>query len=200
MRGLLTLLAGAFALGGYIPYAFDIIKGRARPARSARVMFLFLLLVTILQQLSVHSGSLIAFTLSELIGSVAVLLLALKHGVGGLSRLDLACYILLVVDIVVWLVTGNALLALHLTVLADLIAFTPTLVKTWRTPKSETALFFVTGIIAPTLNIAATGRYSYAVLLFPIYLALANLVETLLIVVRGRHNPLATAEPTEPVI
>lgn len=196
----LILLAGAIALGGYVPYAFDIIKGRAQPARAARVMFLFLLIITVLQQNSVHSGSLIAFTIGELTGSVAILALAIKYGVGGLARLDLACYLLLIIDVVVWLVTGNALLALHLSVLADLIAFMPTLVKTWHKPKSETPIFFITGIIAPMLNIAATGRYSYAVLLFPVYLALINLAETLLIVVRGRRSSLATAQPTEPVI
>jgi hypothetical protein len=200
MRDLLTILAGLIALGGYIPYSFDIVKGRAQPARSARFMFMFLLVVTILQQSSLHSGSLIAFTTGELIGSVAILALAIKHGVGGLARLDKLCYGLLVLDVTVWLVTGNALLALHLSVLADLIAFTPTLVKTWRKPKSETALFFMSGIVASTLNIIATGRYSYAVLLFPVYLALANLLETLLIVLRGHHNPLELAEPTEPVL
>jgi hypothetical protein len=200
VKELLTIIAGGFALGGYVPYAFDILKGRAQPARSARVMFLCLLVVTILQQLSVHSGSLIAFTSGELIGSIAILALAIKYGVGGFARLDMFCYSLLVIDVAVWLITGNALIALHLSVLADLIAFTPTLVKTWHRPKSETPLFFITGIIAPVLNILATGRYGYAVLLFPIYLALANLVETLLIVIRGRHNPLAAGDPTEPVV
>jgi hypothetical protein len=200
VKDLLTIIAGGFALGGYVPYAFDIVKGRAKPARAARIMFVFLLVITILQQLSVHSGTLIAFTSGELIGSVAILALAIKYGVGGFAKLDLFCYALLVVDVIVWLVTGNALIALHLSVLADLIAFTPTLVKTWRKPKSETPLFFMTGIIAPILNILATGRYTYAVLLFPIYLALANLVETLLIVIRGRRNPLFMADPTEPVV
>lgn len=200
MQELLVILAGAIALGGYVPYAFDIVKGRAQPSRSARFMFMFLLLVTILQQTAVQSGSLIAFTAGELIGSVTILVLAIKYGVGGLARLDLACYGLLVVDVVVWLSTGNALIALHLSVLADLIAFTPTLVKTWHQPKSETALFFISGIAAPALNILATGRYNYAVLLFPVYLALANLAEVLLISLRGRQSPLVIADPTEPVV
>jgi hypothetical protein len=200
VKEILVVIAGGIALGGYVPYTVDILKGRVRPARSARIMFVCLLMVTILQQLSVQSGSLIAFTGGECIGSVAILALAIKHGVGGFARLDLACYGLLVVDLVVWLVTGNALIALHLSVLADLIAFTPTLVKTWHHPKSETPLFFMTGIVAPILNIIATGRFSYAVLLFPCYLALANLFETLLIVLRGRHNPLRIGESTEPVV
>jgi hypothetical protein len=199
VKEILTVLAGVFSFGAYIPYGFDIVKGRARPARAARVMFVCLLVVTISQQFAVHSGSLVVVTGGEFVGSVAILALALKYGVGGFGRLDMLCYGLLCVDIACWLITGNALIALHLSVLADIIAFTPTLVKTWRSPKSETPLFFVTGIIAPVLNIVGTGRYSYAVLLFPTYLAVANLAETLIIMLRGRHG-LLTGRPTEPVI
>lgn len=200
MQTALTILAGLIALGGYVPYAFDIVRGRAKPARAARVMFMGLLVVTILQQTSLHSGTLIAFTAGELVGSVSILVLALKYGVGGLGRLDRVCYGLLIVDVIVWATTGNALLALHLSVLADLIAFTPTLMKTWHDPSSETAIFFVTGIVAPLLNIMATGRYSYAVLLFPAYLSFINLLETVLILVRKRPGGLVAGAPTEPVV
>jgi len=168
-------------LGAYIPYAIDIVRGRVLPARAARLMFVFLLVVTVLQQGQLHSGTLVAVTLGELMGSIAILSLALKRGVGGLSGLDKACYTLLVIDVVLWSLTGNALLALHLSVIADFIAFTPTLVKTWRLPQTETPLFFVAGAIGPMLNILGAGKYSYAVLLFPAYLVLINLIEVLLI-------------------
>lgn len=200
MREIFSIIAGLIALGGYVPYAIDIMKGRAKPARSARFMFAFLLIVTILQQGAVHSGWLVMFTAGELIGSVAILLLAFRRGVGGLSRLDKACYVLLIADIILWIITRNPLLALHLSVAADVIAFMPTLVKTWREPESETPIFFMTGVIAPTLNIIAVQHYSYATLLFPVYLAGVNLLEVLLIIRPSRHKIKNRPEPTEPVI
>ena len=200
IKDMLTILAGAISLGAYIPYALDIVKGRAKPARSARIMFVGLLVVTLLQQKALGSGSLIVFTLGEAIGSVAILFLAIKYGVGGLSKIDIACYSLLIIDIIVWLLTGSPLVALHLSVLADIIAFTPTLLKTWKTPKSETAIFFVSGIVAPLLNIIGTGRYSYSVLLFPCYIAAANLTETLIITIKGKQGIFTSSKPTEPVI
>jgi hypothetical protein len=183
-----------------VPYAIDTVKGRAKPARSARLMFVFLLLITLLQQRAVQSGWLMAVTIGELIGSIGILALALKHGEGGLSRLDKACYALMAFDVVIWLSTGNALLALHLSVLADLIAFTPTLVKTWHRPHTETPTFFVIGLVAPALNVAAASSFSYAVLLFPVYLVVVNLVELILIVVRGKLKTGGKPQPTEPVI
>lgn len=200
MKEVLAALAGLIALGGYVPYSFDIVKGRAHPARSARFMFAFLLIVTILQQGALHSGWLVTFTAGELVGSVAILALALKRGVGGLSRLDRACYALILLDILLWITTRNALFALHLSVAADLIAFTPTLVKTWRHPKSETPLFFATGIVAPSLNVLAVGEYRYSLLLFPVYLASVNLIEVFLILLRPKHSKRTAPQPTEPVI
>lgn len=200
MQEVLSAIAGLIALGAYIPYAIDTIKGRAKPARSTRLMFVFLLLITLLQQRAVQSGWLVAVTVGELIGSVGILVLALKHGEGGLSRLDKACYLLMALDVVIWLSTGNALLALHLSVLADLIAFTPTLVKTWRRPHTETPTFFVIGLVAPALNVMAASTFSYAVLLFPVYLVVVNLAEVFLIVIMGRLKTGGRPQPTEPVV
>ncbi len=181
MKEALSIFAGCLILYSYIPYAKDIIKGKAVPARSARIMFTVLLALALLQQRSVGSVWTIAVTVGELIGTVGILWLALKFGVGGLKKLDLACYVLLGMSLIVWITTGSALLALYMTVLTDAIAFTPTLEKTWKNPKSETALFFILGVVAPLLNIIAARELTFAILLFPVYLALANLVEVLLI-------------------
>lgn len=168
----------------FIPYAKDIIAGKVKPSRSARLMMLLILLIGLLQQQSLGSGWLLAMTLGDGIGAIAILLLALKKGVGGLSRLDTACYALLAFDVAIWLSTGNALLALHLSILADVVAMTPVLHKTWCQPWTETPLFFLLGVVGPLLNILAVGRFSYSLLLFPVYIAAINLVETILILYR----------------
>jgi hypothetical protein len=187
-------------IAGYVPYGVDILKGRAQPARSTRVMFVLLSVVTLWQQVALHSGSLVMVTLGELIGACGIFVLALKRGEGGLSRLDKWCYTLLALDMLLWAATGNTLVALHLSVVADTIAFIPTLVKTWRRPHSETPIFFVIGTVAPVLNIFAAGQYSYAVLLYPVYLVVMNLLELVLIIGRGRFVRGGKPQPTEPVV
>ncbi len=181
MKELLSIVAGVIVASAFIPYAIDIARGKVKPARSARIMFAVLMIIALFQQRELGAWWLLAVTVGDGIGAIAILVLSLKKGVGGLKRLDMICYGLLVIDVFVWLTTQNVLLALHLTVLADLIAFTPTLVKTWKHPQSETALFFILGAVGPLLNIIAVGEYGYAVLLFPFYLALANGIEVLLI-------------------
>lgn len=181
LNNLLSILAALIAFGVFVPYGVDILKGRARPARSTRIMFAALMMIALLQQHSLGSGWALAVTIGEAVGSLAILVLALFRGIGGLKKIDITCYLLLLIDLVVWLTTQNAFLALHLTVLADLIAFIPTLAKTWRYPESETPIFFIGGLIAPILSILAAGDFRYSIMLFPLWLVLANTVEVGLI-------------------
>jgi len=176
-------------LYSFVPYAKDILRGRVKPARSTRLMMVILITFSLLQQHSLGSGWLLAITIGDGIGAVAILLLALKRGMGGVTRLDLICYTLLAVNLIIWLSSSNALIALHLSALADLIAMTPVFIKTWKQPWTETPLFFILGIIAPLLNIVGVGNYSYSVLFFPLYIAVVNLFETVLITFRQRAVP-----------
>lgn len=184
----LSVLSAVIIFGSYVPYARDIVRGKVIPARSARIMFAILMLIALLQQHSLGSGWALAVTVGEVLGSLAILILALQKGIGGLSRLDIVCYLLLVASVVLWISTSNALLALHLTVLADIIAMAPTLVKTWHHPHTETALFYIAGIVAPVLSIIAAGNYAYAIILFPLYLAAINALEVGLIYRRPAHK------------
>ncbi len=186
---LLSIIAGLIMLYSFVPYARDILQGRVKPARSTRLMMVLLLGVSLLQQRSLGSGWLLAMTIGDGIGAVAILFLAFKRGVGGMTRLDQICYALLAVDVVIWLSTDNPLLALHLGILADFIAMEPVFFKTWQQPWTETPLFFALGVIAPILSIAGAGKYSYAVLVFPAYIGLVNLFEVGLIVTRQRRVP-----------
>lgn len=177
VQEILAYTSFAIIMGVTIPYMRDIVQGRAKPARAARLMLLALTVLALLQQHSLGSGYTLAVTIAETLSSVVLLGLALKHGVGGMSRADMICYGLLGIDLAVWLISKNALLALHLTIIADTIAFWPTLSKTWHFPNSETPLFFWGGVIAPLLSIAAGGSVAYSVIVFPAYLSVANLVE-----------------------
>ena len=189
MREALAALAGFIAFAGYVPYGFDILKGRVKPSRSARFMLTLLLVITLLQQRQLGSGLLVAITYGEVIGTIAILFLSVKNGIGGLAKADLVCYALLAIDMSVWLSTDQTLLALHLSVIADMVAFTPTLLKTWRQPWTETPVYFLSMVIASPLNIIAAGTYRYGVLLFPTYIGVVNLLEAVLIIYRQRIIP-----------
>ncbi len=181
MQTIFAALSAIIIIAVTIPYMVDIVRGRAKPARAARGMFLLLLSITLAQQHSLDTGLAMTITVAETISCIMLFGLAMKYGVGGLSKSDKTCYALLVVSLVAWWVSGSALLALHFTILADTVAMWPTLEKTWRDPKSETPLFFWGGVIAPLFSVAASSSFAYSVIVFPVYLSLINLIEVILI-------------------
>jgi hypothetical protein len=185
----LGILSATLALVIYAPYALDIAKGRVRPSRSSRAMLTIVLAIALLQQMVIGGGWVLAVTVGELVGSIAILGLSWRHGIGGLARTDLVCYGLFVVSLAVWLLADNVLWALHLSILADFIAFAPTLIKSWYLPKSETPLFYVGGVVSTLLSIGAAGSLSYAILVFPAYLALVNTVQLAVMYWPHRGSP-----------
>jgi hypothetical protein len=181
MNYIFSLISFAIIIGVTIPYMVDIKKGRARPSRAARGMLFLLVTIALFQQIALGSTFAIALTVGETLSGFILLWLSFKHGVGGTSKSDLACYVLLALSLIIWYFSKNALIALHISMIADTVAFWPTLEKTWRDPKSETALFFWGGVIAPIFSILAQSNFSYSIIVFPIYISLANLIEVGLI-------------------
>lgn len=181
MRTLLAILAGLVIFGTTIPYFIDILRGKVKPLRSTRLMFLLLMVLTFFQQRSLGTGITMTVTVAETMVSLLLFGIAMKKGVGGFRRLDLACYGMLLLSVTIWITSKNAAVALAFTILADLVAFLPVLIRTAMHPKSETQLFYWGAVIGPLLSFLSTMDHSYKELVFIAYLGGVNLLVILLI-------------------
>ena len=120
------------------------------------------------------------------VGDLVVFLLALIAFGHTIYRWwDAACLVLCISALVLWALSGDALIALGFAITADAIAFIPTLVKSYREPFSEPPylwfLFSLTGLLA-----AGSATADFPSLAFPIYYFLANAVLGILILARRR--------------
>ena len=180
MRAVLGVCAGLIAFGASAPYIRDIVRYRVQPARSTRLMLFFLVALGLLQSHSIGS----TWSLFLLVGEV-----------GGMAKLDIICYSLLVVDVTFWLTTDNTQMALVLTITADIIATVPTIIKTYKFPNSETPLFHGLGTIAALLAILAEPQFIFVTVMFPIYLFFTNGLITCL----SLRKPSKHLEPVEEI-
>ena len=175
MSAFFGILALVLSFGITIPYAIDVVKGRARLARSTRVLFLFLMVVTLIVQGVEFTSWVLLLTVGEVLTQILLFALSIRYGVGGLTRFDIFCYVAFVASLFAYLVTKDAVLSLTLLILTDLIAFLPTLVKNWRDPSSDTWLFFVVGGMgAAAAALLARSTNTYIELAFPVYIFVAN--------------------------
>lgn len=120
------------------------------------------------------------FALIFLARATYLLGMSLKFGVGGTSKLDLYCLGLGILALVAYVTTHNGLLTISLGILADVIGYILTFVKTYHNPKSEDPLFFAIEGVASLLGVFAVWEWSAAIL-FPIYFTLCSAIVVFLI-------------------
>ncbi len=168
----------------------SILKGQFRPQRMTRLLIFLISLLFVGTLLAQHDTNGIYIAGSQLIGSLIIFLLSLKRGIGGTGKIDLVVFIMTMVSLFIWQTTQNPVLGLTMSVLTDLIAFTPTLVKTWHLPHTEEWKFYLSDVIASTFSIFSISSYSYGNLVFPIYIFLINMTSVVMIL--GRKKWLGT--------
>ncbi len=189
MSSFFGILAFALSFGVTIPYAIDVVKGRAKLARSTRVLFLLLMVVILVVQSHEFTGWVLLLTVGEALSQILLFVLAIRYGVGGLSRSDIICYIAFAVSLSAYLMTKDAVLSLTLLILTDAIAFTPTVIKIWRDPASDTWMYFVVGgVAAAAAALLARSTNTYVEVAFPAYILVANALAAVPLVIHHYRN------------
>lgn len=169
-----ALISGLILLAGAPPYLIDILKGKTKPERATWFIWSVLGLIALSTQVLSHGGWSILFVGMDAAGSILVFLLALKYGVGGWTRLDKIALIIAAAGVVLSFVAGHALVALLGVILADVSGAALTIRKTYVRPESETTITWFFIGTASLLGAFSVGKMSLILLLYPVYLAVAN--------------------------
>jgi len=168
-RAVLGTLAGAIMLLAIVPYVLDIFRGRTRP--NVVTWFLWTLNGSILASAQYIAGA--SWTLSVLaastISTAIVTVLAVPFGQSKYGALDGICLVMALAAMVGWWATENPLIAIVLGVLAEIFAVSPTIVKTYRAPETETPITYWATSFATIMSLIASTKFDIANLLFPIY-------------------------------
>jgi hypothetical protein len=161
-------------------YTKSMLAGKAKPHRTTRLIIWFAAVAGLLGIIGSSSLAGIIFACIFLARASYLLVMSFIYGAGGTSRLDIYCLAVGVLALILYIATGNGLLAISFGILADLIGYIPTFIKTWHKPKSEDPTFFIIEGLASLLGIIAIWELRVDIL-FPIYFVLCSLVVVLLI-------------------
>jgi len=166
-RTILGVIAGVLALAQAVPYIRSILQGKTRPSRTAYVIWTIVELVATLSYITSGARTTIYFPIAITVTAVAILLLSIKRGIGGASRLDFACFGLAAVAITLWVTTGSAVLALYTSAAAGTLGYLPVFVKSHHRPSTENFTSWAMTTGAATLNILALSSLSAHVFVLP---------------------------------
>lgn len=173
---LLGQAAAVLALIGIVPYVVSILRHKTKPERAS---WLIWALVNYSLVFSYHfSGATTTLWLNiaYCATTTMIFLLSLKYGVGGFTRLDIACLIGAAVGLILWWLTDNPVTAVYLNVIVDAIGFLPTIKKAYLYPGTENKLSWNISVAANVCNVLALTTWQFKIALFPIYNLTFNLL------------------------
>jgi hypothetical protein len=175
-------IAGTLVLSLISPifYTRSMLAGKSKPHRVTRLIVWLASIAGLLGVL--HSSNVSGIIFAAIFFSRAsyLLIMSLFYGVGGANRLDISCLVIGVLALALYVVTGSGLLAISLGILADLIGYIPTFVKTWHKPDSEDPVFFTIEGVASLFAVFAIWEWRVDIL-FPIYFVICSATVVLLI-------------------
>jgi hypothetical protein len=174
LQELVGFFAGVLALLAFIPYINSILKGITKPSRTSWSIWFVVGLVLMVSYKSGGATNTIWMPISYVIGPFIVMILSLKYGVGGYSKLDIACICLAVISLIIWLLSQSNSITLFMYLVIDFFAVLPTLHKTYKRPQDEDRLTWIIIFTASVFNLFALDSYGFIKIAYPLYMFIGN--------------------------
>ncbi len=106
------VLAGIFSLAGYVPYAFEIIRGKQKPQRAAWLIWTLTSSLIALSYFQLGAWETLWVPIAYVIGTGCITLLSLMKGSEGWGFLERISLIAAIVSAVRWVFFDNVLFTL----------------------------------------------------------------------------------------
>jgi len=167
-----TLIGAA----GSVAYLVDTVKGNVQPNRVSFLLWSIAPLIAFAAQIKQGVGleALMTFSTGFLPLTVFIASFVNKKAEWKITTFDLACGVLSILGLILWLVTRVGNIAITFSILADALAAIPTLVKAYRYPDTEIAWPWITTVFGVILTLLTLNELTFANSGFIIYILIIN--------------------------
>ena len=162
-------VAALLALVSSVIYIKDIFRGNTKPHTYTWLIWAIVTTIAFFGQLVSDGGPGSWATGVSAIVTILTLIISLKGGYGtkDITKFDKVCLALALISILPWLLVKSVLWSVILATLIDLIAFFPTMRKTWNAPRSESLGSMYVDGVKHSLSMFSMGSYSLINLIYP---------------------------------
>lgn len=182
MKELLATIAAILAIVGNVPYLIDILKGRVQPHAYTWSVWTLVTGIVFFGQIQKGAGIGALPTAASGIFTLLIFLLALRNGFKRVTRIDTLFLFMALAGIGLWIITEDPTISVVIAVGIDVIAFVPTLRKTWLEPKTETPVLYGMNVARHGLALFSLQAYNVATMLHSIAMIVTNSIMTILVV------------------
>ncbi len=184
IKELIAIAAGLLIIGNHLNYLRAIFAGQAQPH------FYSWLIWTITQGTAATAVILggggatgwALFVAASLVATVA--LVSLRYGTKNIKKHDSFMLVTALLAIVLWWLLDNALIAVLLVTVVDIIGYTLTLLKINREHMSETLTYWSLDLLTYVLLVLALSEYSFQTAIYPIAMCIMSVLTVCLLYYR----------------
>jgi uncharacterized protein with PQ loop repeat len=160
IKQILSIVAVVLTFVAYIPYYRDILRHKTHPHVYSWSLWGLLTVLIVALQIKGGAGAATYVTAAAGLLCLGVVALSLKHGKRDITLSDTIVAVLGLIAIGFWLIVDQPVVSIILVVIADVLAFIPTVRKSWHKPHTETLSLYVTNTLRFTLALIAVKEYT----------------------------------------
>jgi hypothetical protein len=182
---------------GGVGYLIDTLKGKTKPNKVTWFFWALAPLIAFAAQIQQGVGLSAWMTFSVGFSPLLIFIASFinKQSEWKLTKFDLICGALALCGLILWSLTRVGNLAIIFSILADLLAATPTFLKAWKAPETESSLIYLLSGINGLIALLTLTAWTFEYYGFPLYILLFNIVFYPLIQFKlGKHFKLAFAK------
>lgn len=166
-------LAGILGFAAFLPYIVAIIRGKTTPNRATWLIWTIVGVVAGSSYYIGGANDTIWVAISFIAGPFIIFVLSIKRGEGGWTLTDRVCLFTACVSVLLWWLSGSALLGLCMGLVADLMGASPTILKAYRRPEGEDRASWAIWFIAGAINLVAIEDWgAFSIVVYPVYMFL----------------------------
>lgn len=190
VKTVVGVIAIVLIFAGYAPYLRDTVARRTHPHAYSWFLWGLIAIVTSALQFQDGAGIGSAVTLGAGLICALIFVVGLRFGDRDITPLDTVFLVAGFVATGLWLIADKPLLSVMLLAVIDVLAFAPTIRKSWNKPFSETMSSYVMNVVRFSLAIAAIHDYTIITMLYPLTWILGNALFVVMLIVRRQQAPV----------
>jgi hypothetical protein len=177
----LVIIAIIFALIGNGRYLIDVLNGKTKPHPYTWLIWSIVSAVVFFGQLVKGAGIGAIPTFIAEIFTIIIFFFSLRFGFKNIPKKDHYFLALALIGMIPWVLTKDPTISVIIVVAIDVIAFIPTLRKTWKYPSTETSMLYGMNVLRHILTFYLLESYNIATMLHSIAMIIINSLMVLFI-------------------
>ncbi len=190
MKTTIAIIAGLLAIVGNIPYLRDIIRKRVQPHPYTWLVWSIVSCIVFFGQVAKGAGIGALPTAASEIFTIIIFFFSLRYGFKNIRKIDTLFLVIALLGIIPWILTKDPTISVIIAVSIDLVAFLPTIRKTWIRPETETPVLYAMNVLRHILMLISLQAYNIATVLHSIVMITTNTLMTGMILIRKKNKNL----------